>query len=215
MTIAPVEPRPLAKAMQTTVDTSMAAISASPASARPPARRATPGGNRKTGRTRRCSRHAGTAPTTTRAAMPSVVPTDRTSSAVSGGLDSGRPWLSGTKARQVPMTTRLEMAGPRVGPANRRYACSSPYRTTESPYSRTCGANTASNEQLQVGAGQLVREPAGRLTRLLRPVPLEDPERPRQRQRIQPEPGERDRKSTRLNSSHGYISYAVFCLNKK
>src|SRR2546429_6669898 len=24
---------------------------------------------------------------------------------------------------------------------------------------------------------------------------------------------ERDRKSTRLNSSHGYISYAVFCLN--
>src|SRR2546422_4545534 len=28
-------------------------------------------------------------------------------------------------------------------------------------------------------------------------------------------PGDRDRKSTRLNSSHGYISYAVFCLKKK
>src|SRR2546422_1948518 len=28
-------------------------------------------------------------------------------------------------------------------------------------------------------------------------------------------PGTRDRKSTRLNSSHGYISYAVFCLKKK
>src|SRR2546422_7566572 len=27
--------------------------------------------------------------------------------------------------------------------------------------------------------------------------------------------GEGDRKSTRLNSSHGYISYAVFCLKKK
>src|SRR5687768_18312295 len=26
---------------------------------------------------------------------------------------------------------------------------------------------------------------------------------------------EPDRKSTRLNSSHGYISYAVFCLKKK
>src|SRR2546429_7346530 len=26
---------------------------------------------------------------------------------------------------------------------------------------------------------------------------------------------ERDRKSTRLNSSHGYISYAVFCLKSK
>src|SRR2546429_5130158 len=28
-------------------------------------------------------------------------------------------------------------------------------------------------------------------------------------------PGRVDRKSTRLNSSHGYISYAVFCLKKK
>src|SRR2546429_4369058 len=27
--------------------------------------------------------------------------------------------------------------------------------------------------------------------------------------------GKLDRKSTRLNSSHGYISYAVFCLKKK
>src|SRR2546429_2496425 len=30
-----------------------------------------------------------------------------------------------------------------------------------------------------------------------------------------PESSHRDRKSTRLNSSHGYISYAVFCLKKK
>src|SRR2546429_4220512 len=32
-----------------------------------------------------------------------------------------------------------------------------------------------------------------------------------------PAPGRpaEDRKSTRLNSSHGYISYAVFCLKKK
>src|SRR2546430_7161431 len=28
-------------------------------------------------------------------------------------------------------------------------------------------------------------------------------------------PGEEDRKSTRLNSSHSQISYAVFCLKKK
>src|SRR2546429_5031280 len=34
--------------------------------------------------------------------------------------------------------------------------------------------------------------------------------------RVQPIPrGRQDRKSTRLNSSHGYISYAVFCLKKK
>src|SRR2546422_1731036 len=31
----------------------------------------------------------------------------------------------------------------------------------------------------------------------------------------QPVPFVEDRKSTRLNSSHGYISYAVFCLKKK
>src|SRR5215510_15822511 len=39
---------------------------------------------------------------------------------------------------------------------------------------------------------------------------------PRVRGRAQPGgPGRRDRKSTRLNSSHVAISYAVFCLKKK
>src|SRR5438034_4661218 len=33
--------------------------------------------------------------------------------------------------------------------------------------------------------------------------------------RLHPEPAEGDRKSTRLNSSHTVISYAVFCLKKK
>src|SRR2546422_5520874 len=37
----------------------------------------------------------------------------------------------------------------------------------------------------------------------------------RERQGARQELGVRDRKSTRLNSSHGYISYAVFCLKKK
>src|SRR2546422_8609055 len=32
---------------------------------------------------------------------------------------------------------------------------------------------------------------------------------------VSPTPVQPDRKSTRLNSSHGYISYAVFCLKKK
>src|SRR2546422_6177013 len=32
---------------------------------------------------------------------------------------------------------------------------------------------------------------------------------------LSPHMAARDRKSTRLNSSHGYISYAVFCLKKK
>src|SRR2546422_7798755 len=38
---------------------------------------------------------------------------------------------------------------------------------------------------------------------------------PRSPRRCREGAGERDRKSTRLNSSHGYISYAVFCLKKK
>src|SRR5690242_21486276 len=33
--------------------------------------------------------------------------------------------------------------------------------------------------------------------------------------RTRPDPGNGDRKSTRLNSSHMSISYAVFCLKKK
>src|SRR2546422_7990557 len=33
--------------------------------------------------------------------------------------------------------------------------------------------------------------------------------------RVEREDQVTDRKSTRLNSSHGYISYAVFCLKKK
>src|SRR5687768_17622084 len=41
------------------------------------------------------------------------------------------------------------------------------------------------------------------------------PPRPDRRQAASPGAGIEDRKSTRLNSSHGYISYAVFCLKKK
>src|SRR5207245_5632514 len=36
-----------------------------------------------------------------------------------------------------------------------------------------------------------------------------------ERRHILHEPSDLDRKSTRLNSSHGSISYAVFCLKKK
>src|SRR2546429_2439531 len=39
--------------------------------------------------------------------------------------------------------------------------------------------------------------------------------RSRRRLRFSTWGGGEDRKSTRLNSSHGYISYAVFCLKKK
>src|SRR5256885_9279910 len=49
--------------------------------------------------------------------------------------------------------------------------------------------------------------------RVLRPAPASvDPELDALRRRVL---GRRDRKSTRLNSSHLVISYAVFCLKKK
>src|SRR3712207_7925838 len=48
-----------------------------------------------------------------------------------------------------------------------------------------------------------------------RRLPLADTHPPeRRQQRGEQRPGE-DRKSTRLNSSHANISYAVFCLKKK
>src|SRR2546422_5652159 len=43
----------------------------------------------------------------------------------------------------------------------------------------------------------------------------EDESQMRQQHDRRDGPPQRDRKSTRLNSSHGYISYAVFCLKKK
>src|SRR2546429_7384972 len=46
------------------------------------------------------------------------------------------------------------------------------------------------------------------LTELVRRVFVEDVHKTFARRDV-------DRKSTRLNSSHGYISYAVFCLKKK
>src|SRR2546430_10570855 len=42
--------------------------------------------------------------------------------------------------------------------------------------------------------------------------PAAPPDRP---ERPEPDTARRDRKSTRLNSSHSQISYAVFCLKKK
>src|SRR5258708_17712083 len=52
------------------------------------------------------------------------------------------------------------------------------------------------------------------------PISVQLPEPPRGRRRFRvarrlPRPARTDRKSTRLNSSHQIISYAVFCLKKK
>src|SRR5687768_18304819 len=54
----------------------------------------------------------------------------------------------------------------------------------------------------------------GRVDRRQGPSGMTGP-RPPPRRCHQSMPLQQDRKSTRLNSSHGYISYAVFCLKKK
>src|SRR5258707_7738987 len=57
-----------------------------------------------------------------------------------------------------------------------------------------------------------VRRIVANLKRYIRPKGFIELERPRELGR---QVGRRDRKSTRLNSSHANISYAVFCLKKK
>src|SRR5712675_2999617 len=68
-----------------------------------------------------------------------------------------------------------------------------PPRSTLFPYTTLFRSNCMAHADRQRPApdvGVVVRHPATRAIQL-------------------------DRKSTRLNSSHGYISYAVFCLKKK
>src|SRR2546430_4925550 len=59
-----------------------------------------------------------------------------------------------------------------------------------------------------------IPHPASRISLHILPHPLFSALPPEPRFPIAPEP-RRDRKSTRLNSSHSQISYAVFCLKKK
>src|SRR2546429_5349275 len=94
-----------------------------------------------------------------------------------------------------------------------------PPRSTLFPYttlfrSRLRGCELPLDSRLALAADHRRREPGelgGRLPRPLRRPSRDHEASDPHRERF----GERDRKSTRLNSSHGYISYAVFCLKKK
>src|SRR2546429_2386260 len=59
------------------------------------------------------------------------------------------------------------------------------------------------------------RRSAKKLTKLLAITPSHAMHREQIFEIQWPKASVEDRKSTRLNSSHGYISYAVFCLKKK
>src|SRR2546429_6779415 len=82
-----------------------------------------------------------------------------------------------------------------------------PPRSTLFPYTTLFRSEIIRSVDRSIDAIHALHGPAARLALLLRPFPLRDVDQHAM------EPG--DRKSTRLNSSHGYISYAVFCLKKK
>src|SRR2546430_2991068 len=83
-----------------------------------------------------------------------------------------------------------------------------PPRSTLFPYT-TLFRSAQAEEAEGRGVEDRARDPEGRLDdqrgrRVRQDRPQQDTPRPRA-----------DRKSTRLNSSHSQISYAVFCLKKK
>src|SRR5258705_3305415 len=84
-----------------------------------------------------------------------------------------------------------------------------PPRSTLFPYTTLFRSNRAARRAGLRAAGPVVRTGRRARGRRARPgVLLGDPDEPVRADR-------RDRKSTRLNSSHLGISYAVFCLKKK
>src|SRR3712207_6925189 len=86
-----------------------------------------------------------------------------------------------------------------------------PPRSTLFPYTTLFRSFTADSPG--PAAGTAGRTTQGGRDGTVRPVGLARPVRARRR--LRPRDTGPDRKSTRLNSSHANISYAVFCLKKK
>src|SRR3712207_7534948 len=91
-----------------------------------------------------------------------------------------------------------------------------PPRSTLFPYTtlfRSAAAPTVENAEVVVH--EICADARVGVWEVVDPVPPGQRELPcRERHHVQLEQ-RRDRKSTRLNSSHANISYAVFCLKKK
>src|SRR2546422_9641936 len=77
-----------------------------------------------------------------------------------------------------------------------------PPRSTLFPYTTLFRSRPAVQDPAHSASDGREREPTQAVRQPLEPAGLHERQ-------------QRDRKSTRLNSSHGYISYAVFCLKKK
>src|SRR2546427_7597269 len=83
-----------------------------------------------------------------------------------------------------------------------------PPRSTLFPYTTLFRSGLAPEQQRADGFAAIAAAAAGGLLAGRGTAILEH-------QGLAAGPGHRDRKSTRLNSSHSQISYAVFCLKKK
>src|SRR2546429_5228569 len=89
-----------------------------------------------------------------------------------------------------------------------------PPRSTLFPYTTLFRSHIARSRHRARHGGNLVRHPVELVQ--IRAKHVDGHGRDLTGQRLAQAVAEKgDRKSTRLNSSHGYISYAVFCLKKK
>src|SRR2546426_7034390 len=87
-----------------------------------------------------------------------------------------------------------------------------PPRSTLFPYTTLFRSQTL---RRQGARSRRVPHVVGRAHRLQRPAPVRPHAAGAARRACRASADEGDRKSTRLNSSHLVISYAVFCLKKK
>src|SRR2546422_7336198 len=147
-----------------------------------------------------------------------------------------RPPNAARSARQRPITcpTGSSLQSPRLS-GRVVMPATTPYRWAHSASSRRGTAASPAGTSARDGTGAACSAPASCAPDLSAPLnlrpqrsqpvvdvlvaPLDLPDVLDHRIALRRERGQQhrhaDRKSTRLNSSHGYISYAVFCLKKK
>src|SRR5687768_17903616 len=83
------------------------------------------------------------------------------------------------------------------------------------PYTTLFRSRGEGGRRDRLGARALARPVPPRQRRAVAAVPRGERGDGSDQEALHPRDHLQDRKSTRLNSSHGYISYAVFCLKKK
>ncbi len=141
-----VVPGPFASSSTATTLACWASSVTTPAPASASARRATPGGNAKVGRSRTPAERTGHSIGSVITTTPAVVPHASHASAAPGSASasSRAPWAVRANTRYAPITTSDDSSGPSAGHTSRRCAVSTPASTTPTPYSTTCGENTTS-----------------------------------------------------------------------